>query len=218
MNNDWRSRLKAVIEKSGHSLPDVANMANYDYVTFWKALVKEKHNIKRETMDRICKVLNVDPDYIWYGKSLSSFPEVPVLYNDDLLVWLADGKVPDARPFIGTTDLSLGKKAFAWRSQSMDMSNLVPENSIIYFDPDRKPETGDFVMAYYRDGYIFRRYVDVADEQFLMAVNSGFPPLLMGFSDKVLAVATGFYTYLTEEQDVSTQPYPKEKTDEQSSP
>lgn len=220
MNNDWRSRLKAVIEKKGYSLPDVANMANYDYVTFWKALIKEKHNIKRETMDRICKALDVDPDYIWYGKSLSSFPEVPVLCNDDLQEWLVNAKIPDARPYIGTVDIALGKRAFAWRSQSHDMNDLIPLGSVVYFDPDLEPKTGELVLAHIQKGHIFRRYVkvDAADEQFLLAVNPGFPPLQMGFSDKILAVATGFYSYLVAQQDVSTIPYPKEISDQQDTP
>ncbi|MCW7552109.1 helix-turn-helix transcriptional regulator [Endozoicomonas gorgoniicola] len=188
--SDWRTRLKAVIEEKKISLPNLANKANYDYVTLWKALIKERHVIKRTTMNRICQVLEVDPDYIWYGhEGAPDRHDVPILEDSQVLQWVEGKKVKHSQDRIGTAYRIMSDKAFAWRSTAVDMQGLVALDSMVYFNPDLVPENMEYVLALYRGNILFRQYVEVADQQYLMPHNTAFQAATMGTGDRVLAVA-----------------------------
>lgn len=192
--SDWRTRLKAVIEDRNISLPDLANQASYDYVTFWKALIKERHVIKRTTMNRICQVLEIDPDYIWYGlEGAPNRHDVPVLSDSQVVQWIEGNEVKDSHDRIGTAYRIMSERAFAWRSTAVDMQGLVALNAMIYFNPDLVPENMEYVMALYRGKILFRRYVEVADQQYLMPHDAAFQAATMGTGDRILAVAVSAY-------------------------
>ena len=198
--SDWRTRLKTVIAKREISLPDLANKASYDYVTLWKALIKEKHVIKRTTMNRLCQVLEVDPDYIWHGhEGAPVHHDVPILADDQVLPWIEDSIKKASHDRIGTAYRIMSERAFAWRNTAADMQGLVALDAVVYFNPDLVPNSMEYVLAIYRGKIVFRRYVEAADQQYLMPHDPAFQAVTMGAGDRLLAVAVSTYSPLIKE-------------------
>ncbi len=192
--SDWRTRLREVIEQRGMSLPELAAEAKYDYVTLWKALIKEKHTMKRQSMNRICQVLKVDPDYIWNGTAgIAEVNSMVLLKENQVVPWLEGYLDRTSLDQICMPFKMNSHKAFAVISQAMDMVSIIPIDAYVYFNPDLQPQVNDVVIALYRNTLVIRRYAKVAEDEYLVAEEKGFHANSLGSGDKVLGVAISFY-------------------------
>ena len=208
---DWRDRLRKAIDDSDLSLPEIAVRADYDYVTLWKVLKKNKHVMKRSSMRRVCNVLNVDPEYIWHGYTIdseSTWPEsknIPLLTCNQLTDWFERkiNKSSVERLILVMTD---HPNSFAIRNQFIDIKESIPQDAIVILDQDREPEQGDFVLVRYQDSYILRQYFISIGETYLKPTCDEFKTVMLGQDDEVKATVTSYISMVVDEPEMYLHP------------
>lgn len=212
---DWRERLRKAIADSGLSLPEIALRADYDYVTLWKVVKKNKHTMKKNNMRKVCAVLKVDPDYIWNGYSKEGdqhYPStkplhyaIPFIQKNQLDKWLR-GKLTQAMVDKVENIITSRPHSFAIRNHYVDIEEVIPMDVVVILDQNQEPRQGDFVMARYKDNYILRQLVISINEKYLKPTSSEYKTVVMGDQDEIVATVTGYYHILIEEPDTMITP------------
>ena len=197
---DWRERLEKVMEDRGLSMAELALQAKYDYATLWKALKKKQHTMKDSSMRRICDVLEVDPDYIWSGKTnTNNILPVPLLDMEEIEPWFSGGRNRyDSVTVLPCENNSKHTRVFAFKNWLYEIADTISIRDIVYCDPDIEHSNGDYVLAFCKHCYMVRQYIKVADEVYLKPISGGFKTITMGVDDLVLGTIVGYYTPLKE--------------------
>lgn len=212
-------RIKLLREKLGISQAELANLCGWGNAGSGASRIgnyeKNIRNPKREDIIIIAKAFTnkfvhvIDPAWLQFGSGTTppvilfenvAIPKgyIPILSFSDItanLNWrIINNKEWKIIPMFGDGN----ENSYAIRVKGDAMISSMPgkrsflENDIIIIDPDKKPESGDFVLAI-RDNEkepIFSQYISYGGSNFLKPLNTQYPSITVDDSVKIVGVVT----------------------------
>lgn len=135
------------------------------------------HSRKPKFVSEIASALNVNPEWLTSGTGNIVLPNqpcdvrtIPILHPSDIPL-LHEKKLSSEQHVMGNASLS--ENCFAIHLDNKSMEPLFKQGTILIFDPQVKPTTGDFVIftVIKSDDVLFRQlFIDGADT-YLKAVD-----------------------------------------------
>lgn len=133
---DWRDRVKQLMkEQDIKTRNDLSIKAGVSGGSLNMAL-NGTHELKLTTLEKLATALNTTTRWLLYGDEMVEARQVPYLQTGkDVLQFILTGACPEPCHYVQIVhDLSITKKAFAWKNRNNDMEPVFEVGDLLIID------------------------------------------------------------------------------------
>jgi SOS-response transcriptional repressor LexA len=137
------------------------------------------HSNKPKYIDKISELLNIDPNWLEFGKqstiqnqSLSTTKQHIKIYNSESLLNFILHKEQSNEGEFTYFQCPGVENIIAFRLQNDSLFPPLIENSLLFFDTQKKPNNGDYILILLNNSILVRQFVAEGSDIYYHATNN----------------------------------------------